>query len=113
MGEANALSELGYVRRLTGDYGGAVQAQEDALHIYRSIGEPLGQANALIELGLFRRGGTPRVGPHPSLPDRDAASAERGRVCGFCGRAIRLGRRPPADCQRRSPTHDTQARGDR
>ena len=37
---------------MTGDYRGAAQALEEALDIYRDIGDRLGQANALNNLGM-------------------------------------------------------------
>ena len=43
------------MRRLTGDYPAAAQALEQALDIYRDLGDRLGQANALRELGIVRR----------------------------------------------------------
>ena len=43
------------MRRLTGDYPGAAQALEEALGIYRDLGDRLGQANALSDLGVVRR----------------------------------------------------------
>jgi tetratricopeptide (TPR) repeat protein len=54
LGQANALRELGVVRRLTGDYPAAAQALEQALGIYRDLGDRLGQANALRELGALQ-----------------------------------------------------------
>jgi tetratricopeptide (TPR) repeat protein/transcriptional regulator with XRE-family HTH domain len=54
LGQANALNDLGDVRRLTGDYPAAVQAQEQALGIYRDLGDRRGQANALSDLGYVR-----------------------------------------------------------
>jgi tetratricopeptide (TPR) repeat protein/transcriptional regulator with XRE-family HTH domain len=51
LGHANALNDLGTVRRLTGDYPPATQAQEQALSIYRDLGYRLGEANALDSLG--------------------------------------------------------------
>jgi tetratricopeptide (TPR) repeat protein len=51
---ANALDELGIVRRLTGDYLGAVRAQQGALHIYQDLGDRQGEANALDHLGTVR-----------------------------------------------------------
>ncbi len=54
-GQANALGNMGIVRRLTGDYPGAAGAQEEALDIYRDLGDRLGPANALISLGSVRR----------------------------------------------------------
>jgi tetratricopeptide (TPR) repeat protein/transcriptional regulator with XRE-family HTH domain len=53
--EANALNDLGVMRRSTGDYPAAAQAQEQALGIYRDLGDRLGQATALSERGLVRR----------------------------------------------------------
>jgi tetratricopeptide (TPR) repeat protein/transcriptional regulator with XRE-family HTH domain len=55
LGEANALSDLGDVRRLTGDYADAAQVLEQALGIYRDLGDRLGEANALSDLGAVRR----------------------------------------------------------
>jgi tetratricopeptide (TPR) repeat protein len=52
--QANALNDLGVMRRSTGDYPAAARAQEQALGIYRDLGDRLGQANALIELGAAR-----------------------------------------------------------
>lgn len=54
LGEANALSDLGDVRRLTGDYADAAQVLEQALGIYRDLGDRLGEANALSDLGAVR-----------------------------------------------------------
>jgi tetratricopeptide (TPR) repeat protein/transcriptional regulator with XRE-family HTH domain len=55
LGQANALHDLGDMRRLTGDYLAAVQDLEQALGIYRDLGDRLGQANALNHLGDVRR----------------------------------------------------------
>jgi len=55
MGESSALSELGAVRRLTGDYRGASQALQTALGICRDLGDRLGQAEALNEVGTLHR----------------------------------------------------------
>jgi tetratricopeptide (TPR) repeat protein/transcriptional regulator with XRE-family HTH domain len=54
LGQAGALSDLGAVRRLTGDFPAAAQAQEQALDIYHDLCDRLGQANALSELGIVR-----------------------------------------------------------
>jgi tetratricopeptide (TPR) repeat protein/transcriptional regulator with XRE-family HTH domain len=54
LGQANALSDLGVVQRLTGDYPAAAQDLEQALGIYRDLGSRLGQANALTDLGVVR-----------------------------------------------------------
>jgi tetratricopeptide (TPR) repeat protein/transcriptional regulator with XRE-family HTH domain len=55
LGQANALHDLGDVRRLTGDYRAAAQIPEQALAIYRDLGDRVGQANALLNLGAVRR----------------------------------------------------------
>ena len=54
LGEANALTHLGNVRRLTGDYQDAAGDLEQALTIYRNLGDRLGEANALTHLGIVR-----------------------------------------------------------
>ena len=54
LGEAGALTDLGEMRHLTGDYPGAAQALEQALGIYRDLGDQLGQANALHGVGVTR-----------------------------------------------------------
>jgi tetratricopeptide (TPR) repeat protein/transcriptional regulator with XRE-family HTH domain len=54
LGQANALSDLGDVRWLMGDYRAAVQALKQALGIYRDLGDQLGQANSLTYLGIVR-----------------------------------------------------------
>ena len=56
LGQANALNELGVVRRMTGDYPTATQVHEQALGIYRDLGDRLGQAHALSHLGALRLG---------------------------------------------------------
>jgi tetratricopeptide (TPR) repeat protein/transcriptional regulator with XRE-family HTH domain len=54
LGQATALTDLGVVRRLTGEYPAAAQVLEQALGIYRDLGDRLGQANALSDLGVVR-----------------------------------------------------------
>ena len=55
VGQANALHDLGIVRRLTGDYPGAARDLEEALGIYRDLGNRPGQASALNNLGVVRQ----------------------------------------------------------
>jgi tetratricopeptide (TPR) repeat protein/transcriptional regulator with XRE-family HTH domain len=55
LGQANALHDLGDMRRLTGDYRAAAQILEQALGLYRDLGDRVGQANALLNLGAVRR----------------------------------------------------------
>ncbi len=52
---ADALANLGLVRRLTGDRAGAAGDLEEALGIYRDLGDRRGQANALSDLGSARQ----------------------------------------------------------
>ena len=54
-GEAHALSNLGAVRRMTGDYRGAAQALEEALGIYRDLGGRRGEAELLNKAGTLPR----------------------------------------------------------
>ncbi|MBV9094526.1 MAG: helix-turn-helix transcriptional regulator [Streptosporangiaceae bacterium] len=54
LGEANALSDLGDVRALAGDYPAAAHALEQGLDLYRDLGDQLGQANVLKDLGDVR-----------------------------------------------------------
>ena len=51
---ANVLTDLGIMRRLTGDLTGARDAFSRALEIYCAIGDRLGEANTLAELGRAR-----------------------------------------------------------
>jgi tetratricopeptide (TPR) repeat protein/transcriptional regulator with XRE-family HTH domain len=54
-GQAHALTDLGDVRRLTGDYPGAARDLQEALGICRDLGDRRGQALALTHLGYTRR----------------------------------------------------------
>ena len=54
-GQANALTDLGDVRRLIGDYRGGAEALQEALGIFRDTGNRDGEANALRDLGAGRR----------------------------------------------------------
>jgi len=54
-GQANALTNLGTARRLTGDLLGAAAALGQARDICRDLGDHLGEANALYYLGEVRR----------------------------------------------------------
>jgi DNA-binding SARP family transcriptional activator len=50
-GQAGALTELGQVRMLSGDYPGATRDLTEALRRYRELGDRRGQGNALTRLG--------------------------------------------------------------
>jgi tetratricopeptide (TPR) repeat protein/transcriptional regulator with XRE-family HTH domain len=54
LGQANALTDLGHLRRMISDYPAAAQDLNEALAIYRDLGDRLGLANALFDLGLVR-----------------------------------------------------------
>lgn len=51
LGQADALSELGCVQRLTGDFPDARASHERALQLYRALGDRQGQADSLRYLG--------------------------------------------------------------
>ncbi len=61
-GQANALHDLGIVRRLTGDYPSAARDLEEALGISRDLDDRAGQASALNNLGAVRQ----LTGDYPS-----------------------------------------------
>jgi tetratricopeptide (TPR) repeat protein/transcriptional regulator with XRE-family HTH domain len=61
LGQASALTDLGSIRRLMGDWAVAAGVLEQALDIYHDLGDCLGQANALTELGAAQR----RMGDYP------------------------------------------------
>jgi tetratricopeptide (TPR) repeat protein/DNA-binding XRE family transcriptional regulator len=52
--QAGALTNLGDVRRRTGDYPGAARDLEEALGLYRDLGDRLGQARTLNIVGSVR-----------------------------------------------------------
>ncbi len=52
--EANALTELGDMWRLTGDYAGSAQVLKQALGLCRDLGDRRGEARALTELAVVR-----------------------------------------------------------
>ena len=54
-GEAEALTNLGIVQRLTGDYAAAAATLDRALEACRKVGDQHGQAKALVALGIVQR----------------------------------------------------------
>ena len=54
-GQAWALSQLGMVQQLTGDYEAAAASQTQALQLFRDLGDCHGQACALSQLGTVQR----------------------------------------------------------
>jgi tetratricopeptide (TPR) repeat protein len=55
LGQAGALTNLGILRRMTGDYPAAARDLQEALSIYRDIGERGGEVEALNEAGTLSR----------------------------------------------------------
>jgi tetratricopeptide (TPR) repeat protein len=55
LAEAGALTDLGDMQRLTGDYPAAAACSARALELYRSLGNRLGQAGALTDLSAVQR----------------------------------------------------------
>jgi tetratricopeptide (TPR) repeat protein len=53
--EASALTDLGDVQRVTGDYPAAIVSVTEALRLFRGLGDQLGQASALNALGFMRQ----------------------------------------------------------
>ena len=43
------------MQRLTGDYPAAAASQQQALELFRDLGDRLGQASALNELGIVQQ----------------------------------------------------------
>jgi tetratricopeptide (TPR) repeat protein len=74
LGEASARTDLGIMRRLTGDYPAAAQLLEEALSISRDLGDRLAQANALTALGAVRQ----MTGDYP------AAARANEEALGIC-----------------------------
>jgi tetratricopeptide (TPR) repeat protein/transcriptional regulator with XRE-family HTH domain len=54
-GEAEALTNLGIVQRLTGEYVAAIGTLERALEACRAVGDQRGEARALVALGIVER----------------------------------------------------------
>jgi tetratricopeptide (TPR) repeat protein len=69
---ANALNDLGRVRRLTGDSPGAADDFALALEISQHIGNRLGEANALTNLGQVRH----QSGDFPGAEDAHTRALE-------------------------------------
>jgi tetratricopeptide (TPR) repeat protein/transcriptional regulator with XRE-family HTH domain len=64
-GEADALTDLGVVQQMSGDYPGAAQSLGEALVIARELGDRRAEANALSSLGIVRR----QSGDYPGATD--------------------------------------------
>jgi DNA-binding SARP family transcriptional activator len=91
LGQAGALVSLGDLRRLAGDYRGAIGALEQARGIYADIGSLLGEANALLCLGEVRRS----TGDFPAaaslLEQARDIYADTGGLLGEAGALLVLG----------------------
>jgi tetratricopeptide (TPR) repeat protein len=93
--QANALADLGTVRRLAGDYGGAERELRQALGLYRALGSRLGQAHALTDLGKARS----RTGNYPGAAEAAQEALDlyrelgdpRGEASALVERAVPIG----------------------
>lgn len=94
LGQANALTQIGSVRWRMGDCPGAVQALEQALHIYRDLGDRLGQANALLWLGGTLRSTGDYQGGVQVLEQALDIYRDLGDRPGQAGALLDLGRPP-------------------
>lgn len=54
LGQANALTHLGDIRQMRGEYGAATEDLTRALDIYTAMDNQLGRANAMANLGRLR-----------------------------------------------------------
>ncbi|NLT53392.1 MAG: tetratricopeptide repeat protein [Actinomycetales bacterium] len=73
LARANALTDLGTVQRMKGDYPEAARALDEALDLYRTAGDRLGRANALTYLADVHR----MTGDHArAIPLLDEALAD-------------------------------------
>ena len=121
LGQANALTDLGDVRRLTGDYPGAARDLDEALGIYRDLGDRPGQAKALTYLGNARRHGRGLSGRGPGPaggaghlpgPRRPARPSQRPHLpWGSCGGSPGTIRARPGTCRRHWASTGTSATG--
>ena len=75
---ADALSDLGRVRRIAGSYSAAAEALEPALRIYRQLGKRFGEAVVLLELGEVRY----LIGDHLGAADVQEPALEIFRQIG-------------------------------
>jgi tetratricopeptide (TPR) repeat protein len=88
LGQANALCNLGNVRRLMVDFPRTAQAFADALAIYRELGDRCGQAAALCGLGFAHR----LAGDYPAAAQTSADALRLSRDLGDqLGQASALG----------------------
>ncbi|WP_344654828.1 ATP-binding protein [Catenulispora subtropica] len=75
---AAALTDLGQVQQLMGDYPGATDVLAQALEIHRQIGNHLGEANTLNGLGQIHQ----QIGNYPSAAETHARALEIYRQIG-------------------------------
>jgi tetratricopeptide (TPR) repeat protein len=77
LGQADALSELGFVHRLAGDSDSAIASHKLALELYRKLGDAYGEAESLrTSAELFRRLGTVASSSRPRQPGPRAEVAQ-------------------------------------
>jgi DNA-binding SARP family transcriptional activator/general stress protein YciG len=89
---ANALTDLGRVRRMTGDRPGADDALSRALEIYRAIGDRGGEADTLTDLGRARTMSADHSGAGEALAQALEIYRETGDLLGQATVLTGLGR---------------------
>ena len=77
-GQASALTQLGVVQWLTGDYPAAAASHQQALALYRDLGDRPGQASALNELGIVQQ----QTGDYPAAAASHQAALTTARNAG-------------------------------
>jgi tetratricopeptide (TPR) repeat protein/transcriptional regulator with XRE-family HTH domain len=86
--QADAIGDLGLLRRRVGDYPGAARDLEEALDICRDLGDRPGQAHVLASLGRLRR----MTGDYPGAArDLEEALSIRRDLADRLGQASALG----------------------
>jgi len=88
---ATALTDLGFVRFLTGDLPGAEEALTRAWENYREIGDRLGEANALATLGVVRLSTGDVSGAEEALTRAREIYRETGQRNGEANAQVQLG----------------------
>jgi len=88
VGEAAALTDMGDIRYLTGDYPAATASLTRAAELFHGLGDQLGEANSISTLGLVERA----TGNHQSAVRSQGRALELYRSAGDPrGEAVALG----------------------
>ena len=90
-GQAGALTQLGIVQWLTGDYPAATASLTRALGLYRDLGDRPGQASALTQLGVVHELTGDHAAAAASHQTAVAAARQAGDRPGQASALIQLG----------------------